>query len=354
MKRNGYHIIAVLLAMMPMLVSCRQELCYDHFPSVDVDLTWEQVWERDYGMDHPSSWDETFYGFPYADMNPDLPEWVNLVKFNSDGTSEDNFLSVSGGHITYNKEKEGSYLLYNGDTEYIVLQDIASLNEARATTTSRSRAGNALQALQNLAPETRTANPPDLLYAAFVKEVPFVDFHEKYHLPVKMQPLVYTYVIRYEFEHGLEHVALARGAIGGMAQSVYLRDGSTSDDTVILLYDCFMTDYGCEAHVRSFGVPSFPDNYYGRAGSHKRSVPVTVNLELMLTSGKYIDFNFNVTDQLENQPRGGVITIKGIRVEDDQNIGGGGAFSVDVTGWGDTVDIELPIGNENNRNSKKQ
>ena len=338
-----YNIIAVVLAMLPVLVSCRQELCYNHFPAVQVHLEWEQEWERDYGMHHATTWDAGLHGFDYSYLHPTLPEWVNLVKFNRDGTNDDNFLNVEGGRVSVDNDNDGSYLLYNGDTEYIVLRDMASLNDARATTTSRSRAGSSLQYLQSLAPSSRTANPPDLLYAAFVEEAPFVDFHQTMHLPVKMQPLVYTYVIRYEFEHGREHVALARGAIGGMAESVYLRNGTTSDETTILLFDCSLTDYGCEAHVRSFGVPSFPDDYYGKSRDTGQSVPVAVNLELMLTNGKYVEFNYDVSDQIDKQPRGGVIRIQGVRVEDEQNIGTGGGFDVDLSGWNDPVEIELPI-----------
>lgn len=214
MKNNRYYIIAVALIILPIFASCRKELCYNHFPSIDVALSWERVWERDYGMNHAAQWDAKMYGFEYSAIYPDLPEWVNLVKFNRDGSTEDNFLTIKGGNIRVDNSIDESYLLYNGDTEYIVLEDMASLVDARATTTSRSRSRSSLQYLQSLAPDTRTANPPDLLYAAYVDKIPSVGFHETFLMPIRMQPLVYTYIIRYEFEHGLEHVALARGAIG--------------------------------------------------------------------------------------------------------------------------------------------
>ncbi len=343
MKRYRYIVIAVGLIMLSALASCRQDLCYDHYPSADVTLTWEQEWERDYGRHHSATWVASFHGFEYSDISPALPEWVNFVKFYKDGTSEDNFMSVKGGNVRIDNENDGSYLLYNGDTEYIVFKDMASISEAHATTTSRSRTRNALQYLQSLAPDTRTANPPDILYVSYIDNIPSVAIHEKRSLPVKMQPLVYTYVIHYEFEYGREHVALARGAIGGMAESVYLRTGITSDKTAILLYDCNVTDYGFEAHVGSFGVPSFPDSFYGRTGDPDKSVPVVVNLELLLTNGKYLEFNYDVSDQIVNQPRGGVIYIKGIRVEDEQATGSGGTFDVDVSSWGDTIEDEIPL-----------
>ena len=160
-----------------------------------------------------------------------------------------------------------------------------------------------------------------------------------------MQPLVYTYVIRYEFEAGLQHVALARGAIAGLAESVYLRDGRTSDEPIILLYDCDIKDYGCEAHVKSFGIPGFPDEYYGRAGDNAAERPYTLNLEVMLTNGKTIEFNFDIADQLQKQPRGGVITVSGITIEDEKNEpepSPSGGFDVDLGGWGEE-EIDLPV-----------
>lgn len=346
MIRSKNYILAVALVVLPMLCSCRQELCYDHFPSLDVALSWEQVWERDYGMNHSGTWDGELHGFGYDALSPDLPEWVNLVKFKHDGSSEDNFLTIKGGHLSFSGDEDESFLLYNGDTEYIVLEDMASVASARATTATRSRSRSSLQYLQSLAPaDTRTVNPPDLLYAAYVDELPNIGIHEKAVMPIRMQPLVYTYIIRFEFEYGLEHVALARGAIGGMAESVYLRNGVTSDETAILLYDCDMTDYGCVAYVKSFGVPSFPDEYYGKPASTRVAPPPpAVNLELRLTKGSYVDLNFDVSDQIANQPRGGVIRITGIRVEDTQNepVAGGG-FVTEVLGWGEEENIDLPL-----------
>ena len=47
MKRNILYIMAAVLAMLPILASCRKELCYDHYPAMDIKFQWEQEWERD-------------------------------------------------------------------------------------------------------------------------------------------------------------------------------------------------------------------------------------------------------------------------------------------------------------------
>lgn len=339
---SRYNKILIALMVLSALAACqRTELCYDHYPSLTLGLAWEHEWERDYGMNHAANWDASLHGFMYDDMRPDRPEWVNMVINGPDGSTTEKFLDSEGGKIDVDMGEGYSYLLYNGDTEYIMLSDIASLADARATASSRSRSG--MSYINEHHPNARSTNPPDVLYAAYIENAPSFGIHDHLSLDVKMQPLVYTYVIRYEIEYGMEHVSLARGALGGMAESVYLRDGKTSDNSSIILYDCDVMDYGCEAHVRSFGVPGFPDEYYGRSDSEKSSDrPYSLNLEILLKNGKIIEFNFDIADQIKKQPRGGVIKVSGLRIEDQTGNTESG-FSVEVTDWPEHDVIDLPI-----------
>lgn len=337
-----YNKIAVILLAGTLLTACnRTELCYDHFPKATLSFTWEQEWERDYGMRHPANWDASYHGFDYDHLRPETSEWINLVQYRKNNPDSEHFFSPEGGEITYQEMDDYSYLFYNGDTEYIILSDIASLPDARASATPRSR--SSIAHVMERHPGARSANPPDILYSAFIEKVPTIGVHETKQIPVKMQPLVYTYVIRYEFEYGIKHIALARGALGGMAESVYLRDGRTSDESIILLYDCEIKDYGCEAHVKSFGIPGLPDEYYGRADNNASERPYTLNLEVLQTNGKTKEFNIDIADQIKKQPRGGVIIVKGLRIEDEENKSEmSGDFDVDLSGWGQ-VDVDFPL-----------
>lgn len=336
-----YNILIYTALALALLTSCqRTELCYDHYPRASMDFSWEQEWERDYGMAHSQKWDNDYYGFDYDHLRPDIPEWVNLVKYSNSNSAGEHYLSPSGGDVLLQEDGTHSFLFYNGDTEYIVLSDMASLSDARASSTSRSRA--TLSYIMERHPGSRSCNSPDILYAAYFENIPSLKVHENLPLHVKMQPLVYTYIIRYEFEYGIESVHLARGALGGMAESVYMRDGRTSDESAIILYDCDVTDSGCEAHVRSFGIPGFPDEYYGRSADSESERPYTLNLEVLLKNGKTKEFNFDVADQIKNQPRGGVIVVTGLRVEDDENSTTAGGFDVDLSGWGE-VDVDFPL-----------
>ena len=164
---------------------------------------------------------------------------------------------------------------------------------------------------------------------------------EPVELPVRMKPLVYTYLIRYEFGRGLEYVALARGALAGMAESVFLKDGHTGDETATILFDCSKEAYGVETLVKTFGVPNYPGDHYTRSdGSDAR---FSLNLEVRLHNGKFKTFEFDVTDQLLGQPRGGVIVVDGIEIPDKEGTEGGGTFDPEVDKWGEYIDIPLPI-----------
>lgn len=341
MKTGRFLVMISALFMLAGFSSCRKDLCYNHFRTASVALDWELEWERDYGMNHLSSWDELIQGYSYNSLRPGVPEGVTMLTYRGSGDPLTTFLGAVGGDVNIGEAGQHSSLFYNNDTEYIVLSDIASLPMARATTTTRTR--STLGTLRSMHPEERTINPPDVLYAAFIESMPAIGIHETAPLPVKMQPLVYSYVIRYEFEHGADHVALARGAMAGMAESVYLRTGATSEEAATILYDCETTAYGAVAVVRSFGVPGFPDTYYGRAAGSREGRRYTLNLEVKLTNGKTKEFLFDITDQMAKQPRGGIITVRGIRIEDGDNLNSSG-FDVNVEDWGEHEDIDFPLG----------
>lgn len=186
----------------------------------------------------------------------------------------------------------------------------------------------------------RTVTAPDQLFGSYIEEYETALSRDTTDLEVTMRPLTYKYVIHYRITKGQEYVALARGALAGMAESVYLNDGHTGDESATLMFDCDLVDYGAHAAVTSFGVPNYPGHHYTRADGSEAKY--TLSLQVRLRNGEIPDdFVFDVTDQINQQPRGGVIVIDGIEIESTG--GGEGAFDVEVDGWGDYIDIELPL-----------
>lgn len=317
---------------------CRKSLCYDHgrigtTASVALRPDWELVWERDYGMGWEANWRDEF-GRDYRELHPPRPEGLAAFVYDASGRGTERHLPDEGGDLPLAPGR-CSLLLYNDDSEYILLDGMESWQTASASTRPRTRATYAATHSGE-----RTVNAPDMLFGAMVRRVETAPDGSKRELAVVLRPLVYTYLVRYEFDRGLEHVALARGALSGMAGSVRMHDGRTDDAPATVLYDCRATDFGIEATVLSFGVPGFVDGHY----SGRRSAGgYGLNLEVKMRNGKLKSFDFDVTEQLASQPRGGVVTVTGLSIDDDE-AGSDGDFDVGVDGWGDYEDIEVPLG----------
>lgn len=338
MKKTVFRIGCVLAvsAVAVFLSGCRKDLCRNHYREARIVTDWEYVWERDYGRGWQSNWAAEKFGMDYAALEPVLPDGISMFDYDSGGNATQNFLSTAGDAVVLS-EGYHSFLLYNNDTEYIVFNDMATLPTASATTTTRTRASFVNQT------GDRTVNPPDVLYGAFVEEVSPVEIHQSVRVSVTMRPLVYTYLVCYEFDSGADYIALARGALSGMAESVYLRDGRTGESTVTVLYDCTLTPWGAKATVHSFGVPNFPDQYYKPlADGDTFQQKYILNLEIRLHNGKTKTFEQDVTDQMRDQPRGGVIVISGLSISEEE-IGSDSGFDVSVGDWGEFEDITLPL-----------
>ena len=339
--RRGRVLSWLLLGGLLLSSGCRKDLCYDHDMhgfSVRVALMpeWEQEWERDYGMGWQDNWPDK-HGMDYEELRPDVATGIASFVYHDDGSHTERHLPGEGGLLPMT-EGEKQILLYNNDTRYIVFDSIHVSSMATASTRTRSRSTYTQDHAQE-----KTVNAPDMLYGAWIDSFTATSTTEPVPLAVTLRPLVYTYLIRYEFDAGLEHVTLARGALSGMAESVYLQDGHTGEDAATILFDCELKDYGVEMTLASFGVPGFPGDHYVRQGGRQTAEQQqSLNLEVMLKNGELKNFNFDVTDQLATQPRGGVITVSGLTVTDEE-AGSDSGFVVDVDGWGEYADIELPL-----------
>lgn len=331
--------IVICLLSVSLLCGCRKELCYnqeEHAYGVKLHAVaeWEQEWERTYDYDWEELWTEE-HRYAYDDLRPDIAEGIRAIGYGADEYYSESNLPPEGGRLPI-REGKHSVLLYNNDTEYIVFNDLSASSSATATTRTVSRS-----TLKELHSNERTMNQPDQLYGCYIDECVGEISLEKQEMPVTMRPLTYTYLVRYKFSKGLQYVALARGALAGMAEKVYLNDGHTGGEAATILFDCELTDFGADVCMQSFGVPNYPGDHYTRADGNPAYY--TLNLEVRLKNGKILTYDFDVTDQVNAQPRGGVITVSSIEVSDEDGANAGG-FDVDVDDWGDFIDIPIPLG----------
>lgn len=328
------HVVSLLLFVT--FVGCRKELCYDHTEHswgvrANIISSWEQVWERPYGQNWEENWPSEL-GASYDDFRPGIPSGICVMAY-YDSNAWDEYHIKSDGDVLEMSEGNYSILFYNDDTEYIIFNDMASAPKASATTRIRTRVSYAETHADEI-----TVGPPDMLYGHFIENYCGERIFGWKDLMVTMRPLTYTYLIIYKFQSGFEYVSLARGALAGMAGSVYLSDGHTSDTAVTVLYDCDLCDGYVQAVVKTFGIPGFPDEYYDLSRTMRS---YGLSLEVCLKNGKTKNFDFDISSQLVEQPRGGVIIVSGIQISDEEGNEGSSGFDPDVEGWGESEDIFL-------------
>lgn len=336
--RRYLYILAALTAILP---SCQhKDLCLNHREHahkhhMNVIADYRYDWEEPYGFyDWQKNWPEHY--MPYDSLRPGKPSGLRIINTNSEGKSNIHNITADGGVVNL-YEGVNDILFFNNDTEYIIFSRTGHGATTRAMTRTKTRSTYTGSKYANDGEETMT--PPDMLYANYFEGVYAERTVEPMPVNVTLQPLVFTYKVRYEFSEGLQYVALARGALSGMAKSVLLSNGETSVEAATLLYDCELKDYGAFAIVTSFGVPDFPNKNYPTKVESKHAL----NIEVMLKSGKMLNIDFDVTDQVEKQPHGGVIVVSGITIKAEDGAQNSGAFDVDVDDWGEYEDVILPL-----------
>ena len=349
MKRYLY--IYIIAAISIIATSCsaytHKELCENHREHahryhVEVVADYRCDWEENFisgNPDNPTTWqlDWPSNYMDYESLRPGIPSGLRVINYGESGNYNVHNISAKGGIVDL-YEGSNDILFYNNDTEYIVFSRNDNGVTTRATTRTRTRASYTPNIFGD--PKEPTVNAPDMLYANYFEDYFAEKVLEPTKLPVTLQPLVFTYKIRYEFAEGLKYVAVAKGALTGMAESVLLNTGETSEKAATILFDdCEITDYGVRAIVRSFGAPGYPNLNYPTRNEEKHGL----SLEVMLRNGNIINFDFDVTKQVMAQPHGGVIVVKDIKIEESEGMQGTGSFDVEVDDWGEYEDIPLPL-----------
>lgn len=331
-------ILLLCLFAVSLLSGCRKELCYNHEEhSLTVKFnavaSWMCEWEVAGFKDWSSEWNPA-WSREYDEFRPDPAEGIRAVVYTGDKAQEYN-ISTEGGRVQMS-EGTHSILFYNNDTEYIVFDQLNSSGTASATTRTRTRSG-----FKALHEGERTITPPDILYSEYIEEYVAEKTLEPIDIPITMHPLTFKYLVRYRFKSGQKYLLRAQGALAGMAEKVYLQDGHTDGTASTILFDCKVDDLGCTATIQSFGVPDYSvTEGYTTDQSDKR---YTLTLEVQLKNGKKLDFEFDVTDEVKAQPRGGILQVTDIEISDEDGQQGSGGFDPDVDDWGDVIDVPLPI-----------
>lgn len=329
----------LILAIVVALSSCtHKELCEDHREHahryhINIIADYRYDWEECCGgTDWEYRWPDNY--MPYDELRPGKPSGLRVVTYNEKDDHNIHNIKPDGGVISL-YEGMNDLLFYNNDTEYIIF----SRNGATTRATTRTRTRSTYRGNTFANEGESTVAPPDMLYANYIEDYFAEKVLEPTDVEVTLQPLVFTYKVRYEFAEGLKYVSMSDGALSGMAKSVDMNTGETSAEAATVLYDCEITDYGIRALVNSFGAPAFPHPNYPTRTDNKHAL----NLYVKLRNGKDTTMEWDVTDQVKAQPHGGVIVVKDIVIPEAQGMSGSGGFDVDVDDWGEYEDVPLPL-----------
>jgi hypothetical protein len=345
--------------------------------AVRLQFQYDRIWHEDYGYYTAQTEGENalrseddeneerravvdlthYYDEMMPELTPALPEGIRCLVYDDGGERHTYNLPTDGGLLQLSR---GNYemLFYNYDSEYIVFTDDPEAAEITLTTRSRSRStyqGSPFMVADTRAENTVTA--PDMLYFGYVERYEAQTLlAEPDTMTVEMRPLVCTYVIRCNFAAGGQYVALARGALAGMAGSVKLYNGETSaEDIATVLFDFSLYDGYVQAAVNTFGVPGYQlrSNTVQLYSLSRSEGVFALNLEVRLVNGDILTYDVDVTDQVMMQPQGGVIIVDDLVIDapsatsdegDEGYSGAASGFDVSVDGWGEYQDYTLPIG----------
>ena len=350
MKR--YLIIAVL-AIMACATSCvHKDLCENHREHahryhIQIIADYRYDWEEqiyDEATDWEYRWPDEFT-LAYDELRPTKPSGLRVVNYNEEGTSNNlHNIKPDGGVITL-YEGLNDMLFYNNDTEYIIFSRSGTDATTRATTRTLTR--TEYKASEFAVEGERTVSPPDMLFANYVEDYLPEKVVEPTPFEITLQPLVFTYKIRFEFVGGIEYASSATASLSGMAASVELNTGETSEESATILFDDLKIVYTNEAKdegyiravVKSFGTPAFPHPNYPT----RTDVTHGLKLEVRLRNNTIWTADVDVTDQVQLQPHGGVIIVKDLVIKKEDAMQGSSGFEPVVDEWGPTEDIPLPL-----------
>lgn len=340
---------AVIAAVVILLSGCdHKELCRDHWkhaPRTDlfVRAAYQQEWQipLDGGTDWKQQWPDSF-GIAYDSLTPPYPEGLRVQAYNDNEPTNPPVItfneSPEGGVIELLRG-ENELLFYNNGTEYIVFDSLNTFASAKATTRTRTRVsyqGN-MFVDHPVGTKELTVGMPDMLYGNFCESYVAVPRTTPDTMDVTLHPLVFSYLVRFEADSGFQYVALARGALAGMAAGVQLGTGKPSSEVATVLFDCTPHGWGAQAVVRTFGCPGIENPGYTRAEKYG------LNLEVRLGNGKMLSFDFDVSEQVRRQPYGGVITVGGFYISAEDGKPGSGDMDIVVEDWGEFEDIIIDL-----------
>lgn len=246
------------------------------------------------------------------------------------------FLPADGGTVNIVPGKTYHVLTYNFDTESTIVGSEHDFNGIYATTNEipesyrsrlRSRASRYDDELIVYEPDHHfVARLTDIYIPARSYDAP------PFVIDLYAETIVETWKVYIDRLQGLEWTASIAGVISGLSLSNTLASDEESEEIASVFFETF--------NIEPDGRLEIIFNTFGRNPEEKQ----VLSLVVTDTGGKGHEFNFDVTDQFEDNPEQIICIKTADMVIDEPDItgDGGGGLAPEVDEWDDII-IDIPI-----------
>lgn len=384
--------VALLLASI--ITGCQRKPLYlaqrgnVSIATAEFDLQLEMLWGLDWQTQWQYPWDEATYGpLGYTEPNGThvitylLSEELQRCKWYTD-----RHIGAKGGRIQLGTDNTYDMLLYNDDTEWILFPD---REEHRSNPSSEFATFNVTTRTNPRIQYTRSYlgyNEPDQLFNVLIDDKYISDDPDDYimeynedgsvsyvcKMDTELQPSTYIYLYQVILKNNRNDKgdAIVTNYTGitanGLAAGVDLFTGQTHTTPVSLTQDQVVpivqahpvtlpdgTDTVADilgARIQTWGLPGIvPMKALTRGEKVQVKDSTYLGIGLRLHNGITYIMQNNVTEQMQQHPTGGVITILlDVTKEIPDSIinkptGDGGAFDAIVNDWDNEVHTEIEI-----------
>lgn len=386
MKR--LHILYII-ALLGLVTSCIEpEL---NLPGQDlaVELQVAQtdlhvVWDNDVQIDH-----EWYYGWDLKDdsiwggIAYPIPSSYEVFRYYKGDnpqamhTSADMFTIYTNRFRRYFQFGYYDILLYSNidskdGTQVVVISEQGD-SVIATTTGTRGLSRSILDATRVGDDDTPIGilNQPEIFYVAYSENVyispdlndyeydPVENVYIK-HIETELRPLVYIYLVQFILTNNDNHRIKGingNAAISSMAASTNLKTGHTGNKPTFVYFntrmkeDVMVDGKRCDVFGGKLTTFGLCDNEpYTRSGTHYSGTRGNLNnivyYDMVWDNGQIVTYQADVTDQMQRQAHGGIITItvdcSQLTPPEDEPSGGGSMFIPTIEDY-DEVQWEIEI-----------
>lgn len=395
------------MAMLPALLftaGCERKPLYLRVSEAEIevavyDVRLELMWGINWETRWQYQWDEL--SSQYGSLGYTKPSYVRATVYNLDAASKvrNNYFTrnftIGGGRVSLVPGNWYDMLFYNSGTEYILFNqseklDYYNVSTRTSTLPTYMNADAAAPAGDRQYPDTARTytnyNQPDELFGVMLDKLDISEdpndyrkeFDENgnpvyiYNITADLSPYTFIYLIQIMVTNNSDSVGTRiRGAAGltvtGMAQGtdVFTRSNwhntiaVTSDDvkplqtgrSLTLPDSTQVTGDVMACRLLTWGLPGIdPIKAMTRATRVAEEDRNYIGIGLTLRNGHTYNITRDITDQMHENPAGGVITIvvnagdiPPAALEDKPSPQGGGGFNAKVEDWNKEVDAEIVI-----------